>query len=235
MRKDSIAAAVALAVLVVWAGWSYWTGGIIGILLDTDLESAAKIAGLQEFFLSWGVLAPIIYVLIVIVEAVVAPIPGAMLYLPGGVIFGGFWGGTLSLIGNIVAAGICCFLMRTIVGRTWSKDFFSQGKLQRASEFIVKHGVLSVALLRVNPLTSSDMVSYAAGLTPLSARTVMIGTGIGMLPLCYAQAYLSVGLFTMVPWLIWPLVVGCMLYAVLGAVAIWKLRIPRPDTEEATS
>jgi uncharacterized membrane protein YdjX (TVP38/TMEM64 family) len=234
VRKDSIVAAVALATLIAWVGWSYWTGGIIGILLDTDLASADKIAGMQAFFLDWGVLAPVIYVLIVVVEAVVAPIPGAILYLPGGVIFGGFWGGTLSLIGNIVGGGICCFLMRTLVGRTWSKDFFSSGKLKNVREFILKHGILSVALLRVNPLTSSDIVSYAAGLTPLSTATVMIGTGIGMLPLCYAQAYLSVGLFTMFPWLIWPLVIGCVLYAVVAAVAIWKLRLSRPDTEEVT-
>jgi len=232
VRKDAIVAAVLLAALVAWVGWSYWSDGIIGILFSTDLESATKVVRLQEFFLDWGVLAPVIYVLIVVVEAVVAPIPGAMLYLPGGLIFGGFWGGTLSLIGNIIGAGACCFLMRTILGRTWTRDFFAEGKLQNARKFILKHGILSVAVLRVNPLTSSDLVSYAAGLTPLSSATVMIGTGIGMIPLCYAQAYLSMGLFTMFPWLIWPLAIGCVLYAVFVAVAIWKLRLPRPKTEE---
>ena len=84
----------------------------------------------------------------------------------------------------------------------------------------------------MNPLTSSDIVSYAAGLTPLSTATVMIGTGIGMLPLCYAQAYLSMGLFTMFPWLIWPLAVGCVGYVIVGAVAIWKIRLPRTGAEE---
>lgn len=232
MSKNSVAAALVLLLAVAWAAWSYWTGGLMGILLGTGLNSAQKIEAMRAFFEGWGVFAPVIYVLIVVVEAVVAPIPGAILYLPGGVIFGGFWGGTLSLIGNIVGAGTCCFLARTLVGRVWSKEFFSEGKLQNAQKFILKHGIVSIALLRVNPLTSSDIVSYAAGLTPLSTATVMIGTAIGMLPLCYAQAYLSVGLFTMFPWLIWPLAVGCALYVVLAGMAIWKLRMPRADAKE---
>ena len=232
MRRDSAIAASALLLVVAWAGWSYWTDGLIGILLGTGLSSAQKIEAMRAFFDGWGPFAPVMYVLIVVVEAVVAPIPGAILYLPGGMIFGGFWGGTLSLIGNIVGAGTCCFLARTIVGRTWSKEFFSEGKLRNAQDFILKHGILSIALLRVNPLTSSDIVSYAAGLTPLSTATVMIGSGIGMLPLCYAQAYLSMGLFTMFPWLIWPLAVGCAAYVIVGAVAIWKLRLPRAGAEE---
>jgi uncharacterized membrane protein YdjX (TVP38/TMEM64 family) len=232
VRKDSLIAAIALLLLTLWAGWSYWTDGIIGILFGTGLDSAVQVEAIQAFFEGWGLLAPAIYVLLVVVEAVIAPIPGAMLYLPGGIVFGGFWGGTFSLIGNMLGAGVSCFLMRTIVGRTWSQDFFREGKLQNAREIILNHGVLSIALLRANPLTSSDLVSYAAGLTPLSTVTVMIGTGIGMLPLCYAQAYLSVSLFTRFPWLIWPLLGAGVLYVAVVAVIIWKLRLSPSDARE---
>ena len=227
VNRDQLLATIILGALVAIVGWSYWSGGVLYVLLDPGLDSAAKVESLRASFNSWGPLAPLAYILLVIIEAVVAPIPGTILYLPGGVIFGGFWGGTLSLIGNIVAAGICCVLMRTIVGRTWSTDFFSTGRLQSAQEFISRHGTLSVALLRVNPLTSSDIVSYAAGLTPMSTSTVMIGTMFGMAPLCYIQSYLSVELFVAFPWLLWPLLVGCVIYAVLAVIAIRKLRIPQ--------
>jgi uncharacterized membrane protein YdjX (TVP38/TMEM64 family) len=155
-----------------------------------------------------------------------------MLYLPGGVIFGGFWGGTLSLVGNIIGAGACAVLVRTLVGQRWSESFFEGAKLEGVRRIIVDHGVLSIALLRANPLTSSDLVSYAAGLTPLSVSRVMVGTGLGMVPLAFAQAYLSVGLFTLFPWLIWPLVVGCVIYLVVAVVIVIRLSRPRrtPDT-----
>ena len=107
--------------------------------------------------------------------------------------------------------------------------FFISQTLRCLKEFILQHGVLSIALLRVNPLTSSDIVSYAAGLTPISTSTVMIGTLFGMAPLCYIQAYLSMELFTVFPWLIWPLAVGCVIYAVLAAMAIWHLKTPQVE------
>jgi membrane protein implicated in regulation of membrane protease activity len=60
----------------------------------------------------------------------------------------------------------------------------------------------------------------------------MVGTGLGMVPLAFAQAYLSVGLFTLFPWLIWPLVVGCVIYLVVAVVIVIRLSRPRrtPDT-----
>ncbi len=222
----------AILTLLGFAGlvvWSYSSGGLIAALFSADTSPAEKVEAMRAFFSSWGPLAPVAYIMLVIAEGVIAPIPGAILYLPGGVIFGGFWGGTLSLIGNVFAAGICCTLMRTLVGRSWSEDFFSAGRLLSVKEFILQHGVLSIALLRVNPLTSSDIVSYAAGLTPISTSTVMIGTLFGMAPLCYIQAYLSMGLFTVFPWLIWPLIVGCIFYAVLAAMVLRRLRNPRVE------
>jgi uncharacterized membrane protein YdjX (TVP38/TMEM64 family) len=221
LLKQTVAVA-GLAGLAFWVWLSYRGGGIMALLLDTRLNSADKIQALQTFFESWGSLAPIVYVGLVLVEAVIAPIPGAILYLPGGVIFGGLWGGTLSLAGNVLAAGLCCWLMRTMTGRKWLEDSAQEGRLPALKTFILRHGVLSIALLRVNPLTSSDIVSYAAGLTPLSIRTVMFGTLFGMAPLCYLQAYLSVEIFARFPWLIWPFLAACVVYAVLVAYLLMR-------------
>ena len=130
MNREQLLATIALIAIFALVGWSYWSGGIIGVLLDPELDAATKVESLRAFFNGWGPFAPLVYILLIVIEVVVAPIPGAILYMPGGVIFGGFWGGTLSLIGNVAGAGICCVLMRTIVGRSWSRDFFNAGRLQ---------------------------------------------------------------------------------------------------------
>ncbi len=201
------------------------TGGVLDALLSTDLDAEAKVVAVREFFFAWGPLAPLAYVLVVVVEVVVAPIPGTILYLPGGVIFGGFWGGTLSLVRNAIGSAIAFLLMRTMVGQAWGHSFFESHQMLRVEEFIRRRGLLSVVLLRVNPLTSSDIVSYAAGLTPMSLGTLVLDSTIGMAPLCYLQAYVSLELFTAFPWLLWPLIAGCGLYVVLAVVAIRKLRL----------
>lgn len=200
----------------------------MALVLATDTTANEKLEGLREFFLAWGAWAPAVYVALVLVEAVVAPIPGAILYLPGGVIFGGLLGGTLSLVGNVLAAGLCCLLARSILGKRWLGGTLEGSRTSQLQDFILRHGILSIALLRVNPLTSSDLVSYAAGLTALPIRTVMTGTLVGMAPLCYLQAYLSMELFRTFPWLIWPFLAVCALYAGFVAYALWRLKATGP-------
>lgn len=203
---------------------SYFTGGIASVLLSPGGDSDAKIQSLRAFFSDLNGWAPLAYVVMVVVEVVVAPIPGTMLYLPGGVIFGGFYGGLWSWIANILGAGISCQLMRSIVGRKSTESFFQKDSLVRYRDMIEQRGVWLIVLLRINPLTSSDLVSYAAGLTTMRVSTVMIGTAIGMAPLCFAQSYLAESLFDIFPWLIWPMLVACAVYVIVVLAIIWKLR-----------
>ncbi len=222
---------LALALVVAaasWVTWSYAQDGIVYVLLDNSLDPGHKIERLRAAFEQWGSLAPLAYLGLVTVEVVVAPIPGTLIYLPGGLIFGGAWGGTLSLAGNVLGAGISCQLMRTIVGRRWLQSFVEGKRFLRHQVLIERHGMTIIALLRLNPLTSSDLVSYAAGVTRLRVTTVMLGTLLGMAPLCYAQAYLVAELFTALPWLLWPLVGLCIIYAGIVVVIVVKLGRAQP-------
>ncbi|MBE7499338.1 MAG: TVP38/TMEM64 family protein [Verrucomicrobiales bacterium] len=196
---------------------SYLGDGIIAILLRPGPSTFERLELVRAYFASWGAVAPFAYVAIVTVEVIVAPIPGLMLYAPGGVIFGGFWGGFLSLVGNVFGAGIACQLMR-VVGRKRLERLFAGGRFERYDKQLAQAGVWVILALRINPLTSSDLVSYAAGLTAMPTWKVMVGTLLGMAPLCWAQAYLADELLKAVPWLIFPLLVLCILYAVVAVV-----------------
>jgi uncharacterized membrane protein YdjX (TVP38/TMEM64 family) len=208
----------AMALVCGMIGWSYATGGIFHVLLHSGTADE-KVAALRAFFDGFGVAAPLAYVGFVILEVVIAPIPGTMLYAPGGVIFGGFWGGLLSLTGNVIGAGMACQLMRVFIGER-AEEYLERSALARYEERITRHGAWVIFLLRVNPLTSSDLVSYAAGLTHLSVWKLMLGTLVGMAPLCFAQSYLADGLLHAFPMLIYPLVAACAVY---GLVVVWIL------------
>jgi hypothetical protein len=53
----------------------------------------------------------------------------------------------------------------------------------------------------------------------------MLGTLLGMAPLCWAQAYLADEILTAYPWLLYPLLFACVIYTI-GIV--WMLRkLPR--------
>ena len=209
-----------LLALVAWAAISDAEGGIVGVMLRVDLPAANKIELLREFFDNLGAWAPLTYVALVTVEVVVAPIPGTILYAPAGVIFGGFWGGLLSLTGNIVGAALSFKLMR-VLGRAVFERLVEREHLESFERRLCRNGALVVFLLRINPLTSSDIVSYAAGATAMPMWKLVLGTALGMAPLCFLQAYLAESLLTAFPRLIYPLLLAGLAYAV---IFVWVIK-----------
>jgi len=226
-RGAKLVAWAVLLGLVAWVAISFAEGGIVSIVLRPDLPAAEKLEALQQFFADLGPAAPLAYVAIVTVEVVVAPIPGTILYAPAGVIFGGFWGGVLSLIGNIAGAALSFALMRAL-GRAAFERLVEREHLARFEQRLADNGVLVVFLLRVNPLTSSDIVSYAAGATSMRMWKLVLGTTLGMAPLCFLQSYLAENLLIAFPRLIYPLLVAGLLYAV---VFVWMIKKTMATTD----
>jgi uncharacterized membrane protein YdjX (TVP38/TMEM64 family) len=202
--------------------WSWYSGGVVADLLSPQTSADDKVAALKQYFESCGVWAPLAYVVFVTIEVVVAPLPGIMLYAPGGLIFGAFWGGTLAVIGNTLGAGLSCLLMRSLGAGLATRLNDSQA-IERLQTELESRGGMWIFLLRVNPLTSSDLVSWAAGLTRIRTVTVMLATGCGMAPLCYLQSWLSDTLFNRFPWLIVPLLVLSVLYVACVVVVMRRL------------
>jgi uncharacterized membrane protein YdjX (TVP38/TMEM64 family) len=215
-----IAVLTGLLAVLACALTSYSNQGILYHLLRQDLDSAAQLQAVKDYFFSWGGVAPLMYVLIVPLEVVIAPVPGLMLYAPGGIIFGGFWGGLLSLLGNVLGAGIACGSMR-LLGGGLVESYIERSALKHYDERLSNSGIWVIFLLRVNPLTSSDLVSYAAGLTRMSIWKVMLGTLLGMAPLCWIQAYFADQLLQAFPGLIYPLIIASIIYV---AIVLWILR-----------
>src|SRR5918995_4987017 len=62
------------------------------------------VAGLRDYILSFGAWAPIVSALLMILQALVAPLPAFVLSFANGLAFGTFWGGMLSLASASLAA-----------------------------------------------------------------------------------------------------------------------------------
>jgi uncharacterized membrane protein YdjX (TVP38/TMEM64 family) len=187
-------AAIALLALAAWGIWSYRSGGLLHVLLGPLQPDGTRLTALRSYVASWGAFAPLVYVAAVTVEVLVAPIPGTLLYAPAGAIFGGLVGGTLSLAGNVLGAVIACWIAGTF-GERWRARAARLPALGRSRDLLERRGAWIIFLLRVNPLTSSDLVSYAAGVAGVQPYQVGLGTLFGMAPLCYAQSYLAQSLF----------------------------------------
>ncbi|MEI7701043.1 MAG: VTT domain-containing protein [Planctomycetia bacterium] len=204
---------------LVWVLVRLWL-----VLRTTDRSSEAMIAALRIFFDELGPAGSIAYVLIVAIEVVIAPVPGLILYAPGGLVFGPWLGGLLALAGNMLGAGLACGLSRRL-GYRWIARMDPADRTGELRVRLEQRGFLVIAVLRMNPLTSSDLISYAAGLTSIPIRTVVTGTGVGIAPLCFAQSWLSDGVFRVWPGLFWPLALITPIY--LGIVFFVLVRLSR--------
>jgi uncharacterized membrane protein YdjX (TVP38/TMEM64 family) len=211
-----------LALLIAIFAGSWSSGGIVADLLQTTMTASERVERLQAFFHSVGALAPFLYVGFVVVEVVIAPIPGLMLYAPGGMIFGPWYGGLLALAGNVIGAGIACQLVRSL-GTRWCNCLVGDETVEKLQQALERRGLWLIILLRVNPLTSTDLVSYAAGLTRIPVLHVMLATGISMAPLCLAQSWLSDSIFKQWPQLLWPMMIAGAVYLVAVVAIVAKL------------
>ena len=231
MRKSHLPWLVLVAILLTMLV-SWCNDGIVAKLLDPQISASERVLILQRFFQEAGFFAPLAYVMFVVAEVIVAPIPGLMLYAPGGLIFGPWLGGFLAIVGNTMGAGISCALVRS-AGSGWLEKISTNTSMEKLQEQLNRRGFWMILLLRLNPLTSTDLLSYAAGLTRIPIWHVMLATGLGMAPLCFAQSWLSDGIFNRWPGLIWPLIIAGLLYLAAVAVILSRmLKLPTAAAED---
>jgi uncharacterized membrane protein YdjX (TVP38/TMEM64 family) len=210
--------AVAIVGLVAAAWWSYARGGLVHAIFTAAADGSGSLDAVRAALDRAGPWAPLAYVAAVVIEVLVAPIPGTLLYAPGGALFGGWVGGTLSLAGNVLGAALATWLAATFRSRL--PGLSGHPDLQQLMERIRQRGLLVVLLMRLNPLTSSDLVSYAAGLVGIPVWRVAVGTLVGMAPLCYAQAHASEWIFQWLPGAGVVVIVSGLAYV---ALVVWLL------------
>ena len=109
-----------------------------------------------------------LFILVVIVEVIVAPIPGGAIGYLGAARFG-FWGAwPLLYIGNIIGTTIAFFLARR-VGTPIFEENVSAKTRARYDYILTNHPALLWAAYSV-PLIPVDVLSVLAGLSRISAR-----------------------------------------------------------------
>jgi len=165
----------------------YYTTGISQTLLGNDTD--AFIETLQTF----GSTSWILFLLIVVLEVIVAPIPSIIIYAVGGIMYGSFFGSILLIIGNMIGASICYLLARYFL-KDAIEQRISDQVLRNFDIYLHKYGPFALFFLRLNPFTSSDLFSYLAGITRMKYIPFIVSTTLGLIPLILFQSILGASL-----------------------------------------
>ncbi|MGV8981302.1 TVP38/TMEM64 family protein [Clostridium sp.] len=152
--------------------------------------SMINVDAIKGYILSFGVWAPVISFILMILQSVVAPLPAFIITFANAGLFGWVNGALLSWSSAMVGAVLCFFIAR-LLGRDIVEKLTSKFALKSIDGFFEKHGKYAILIARLLPFISFDIVSYAAGLTSMSFWSFFIATGIGQLPATIIYSYVG--------------------------------------------
>jgi len=155
------------------------------ILFGGNLEQVIRLIR------SWGVAAPLMSVLLMITQAIVAPIPAFVVTAANGMVFGSFWGALISWIGALMGALTSFFIARLFGNVALRKIVRNQKTVDFIRHAGEKRGFYVILLSRLLPFISFDVISYMAGLSGIRLWAFISATALGMLPATLIYTYIG--------------------------------------------
>jgi uncharacterized membrane protein YdjX (TVP38/TMEM64 family) len=146
----------------------------------------------KQFVQRFGVLSPLVFMIIYALRAVILVLPVGIMSLAGGLAFGKWLGTVYILIG--ATAGACLsFLMARYLGRGFIEKLgvMKKGRLKTFDQGVEKNGFRVILFVRLIPLFQYDAVNFGSGLSKMKFRDYFMGTLIGMIPGGFINALLG--------------------------------------------
>lgn len=169
-----------------------------GIVLAAHPDLVQSSSGInpQEWLLhalQWidglGVIGALAFILLYII-ATVAFLPGSIVTLGAGVVFGLVLGSIYVFMGATIGATLA-FLVGRYLARGWvAKKIEGNEKFRAIDEAVGREGLKIVLLTRLSPIFPFNFLNYAYGVTGVSLKDYVIGS-VGMIPGTIMYVYIG--------------------------------------------
>ncbi|WP_414527313.1 TVP38/TMEM64 family protein [Nodularia chucula] len=138
---------------------------------------------------SLGAVGALAFILLYII-ATVAFLPGSILTLGAGVVFGVVMGSVYVFIGATIGA-TAAFLVGRYLARGWvAKKIAGNAKFRAIDEAVGREGLKIVLLTRLSPIFPFNLLNYAYGVTGVSLKDYFLGS-VGMIPGTIMYVYIG--------------------------------------------
>lgn len=181
-------------------------------LLQIVGNRAAVIAYLEQF----GIAGPIVLGTVLVLQVIVAAIPGHILMIGGAYVYGFPAAFCINLLGTVGGSQAAFWLAqwagRPVVERLAPPDILN--KWQAAS---ARKGTLFFMFAFMLPIFPSDVMNYVAGLSGLANRQFFVANLVGRLPGLVLMTAIGAYGFQ----LSWPIWVGIIIATII-MFALWR-------------
>jgi uncharacterized membrane protein YdjX (TVP38/TMEM64 family) len=166
-------------------GRTTWTRAAIGVIVVVGLvlvgrEAGAAVPRFAEWVDGLGFWGPVVFVAGYVV-ATVAFIPGSLLTLSAGAIFGIVEGLAIVIVGATLGATLAFVVSRTVARDAIERRLAGNARFAAIDRAVGSEGLKIVTLLRLSPVFPFNLLNYALGLTRVRLRDYVVAC-IGMVP-----------------------------------------------------
>ena len=169
---------VVVCVLVV-LGYLYriplWEKATYYYEIFTDREQ------IKAFVMSFGTGAPVVFIIIQILQVLLAPFPGEATGFIGGFLFGATKGFLYSSIGLTLGSWIN-FTIGRFLGKRFVRKLIPPAQLERIDNLVKHQGVIVLFGLFVFPGFPKDYLCLFLGISAIPLKVFIILTAIGRMP-----------------------------------------------------
>lgn len=171
-RSDLLRLAGAVALIVA-------IGTAVVLLVAPHEEEIA------EAVEGFGAAAPIAGIVVYAVLSSLV-VPGSLLSIAAGVIFGPLMGTVVAVVGGFIGAMISFYVARFVLQDTVQR--LSGERLQKLDGWVADYGILAFAYVRIIPAMPYSVVNFGAGASSVRTRDYALGSALGLVPGGFAYA-----------------------------------------------
>jgi uncharacterized membrane protein YdjX (TVP38/TMEM64 family) len=154
------------------------------------LDVRAFLAQALEWVSQLGFWGPVVFVLVYIASTVLF-LPGSLLTLGAGFLFGIVRGMIIISIGSTLGATLA-FLVSRYFARDWiARKIEGNDKFRAMDKAVGDEGWKIVLLTRLSPIFPFNFLNYAYGITRVSLRHYFFASWLGMLPGTVLYVYIG--------------------------------------------
>jgi uncharacterized membrane protein YdjX (TVP38/TMEM64 family) len=137
---------------------------VVAVLLLLGRQAGQYVPRFAAWVASLGIWGPLVFILGYMV-ATVAFVPGVVLTLAAGVLFGLVNGTLYTFLGATLGASAAFLVARYAARRAIEKRIVGNPRFAAIDRAVAKEGLKIVALLRLSPVFPFNLLNYALGLT----------------------------------------------------------------------
>jgi uncharacterized membrane protein YdjX (TVP38/TMEM64 family) len=157
---------------------------LVGRRLGGELSSALNAIS------ALGPAAPLAFIAIYVIACVLF-IPGSILTIGAGVIFGVLWGSIYVSVASTAGATAAFLVGRYFAREAVARRIEGNARFRSIDDAVAREGWKMVLLTRLSPVFPFNLLNYAYGLTRVRLAEYVVASWIGMMPATVLFVYVG--------------------------------------------